>query len=706
MLKFIRKYQLIILAVGGSLLMVVFLFQPIIGKISPDPRKAAEAKLADGTTFNGFDFQQASLDIAILKRVFPRAFYPIDQGGLGLEPGSEEKSELHWLLLSKQAKDAGLVGDAGEGRTWIPTIAQREATAVVQQQLQQGALDFSNAQQALIELTAQVETALTRNVALATGMARGMTEDDVYRTMATARGIERLYRVFASIPAYSDLGAMHAAKDRFDTVAVDAAVIKGDLFADSIAIPSESELQAFFDQYAASAPSDNDYFIGYTQPARAKLGWITLNKAEIEASIEIDRVELNKIWRTDRNLPEGTRKYPGDFAGERRNIEAAYREQRAFDIMFEADKIIRSQVLQSTRGLSKEGDFYTLPDDWNSTRPTLESIAQAVVTGLKEQLKVDFPLPTVEIQTDRWLNSRQLSTIPGFGAAGYRIGQRQLPTYLIPQATDSNDPAALLTIQSQIPIVDPAAEDQDGNRYYAVVYELKAAGPSESIDDAGRDQVLKDYRTVKGYEMLAAAADQLKEEATQANDLAPAITTALAMGADDAQRPGVARNILVSKQSVVRGRLASNVEPQLNTPAFRDAVTQAASSLDQLTPPDQIDQSPIIIAAPIPGAKSLALAKVIAPRPLTSDQFKAQIGGILTNESQNQIRDAITATETSPFTLDTLSERYGYTRIKKRKDEVEAQPETQADPESDADPASDSASDSDSVDTTDTPAED
>ena len=687
MLKIIRKYQLIILAIGGSLLMVVFLFEPIIGKISPDRRKATVAKLADGTTFNGFDMERANFDLSVLKRVYPRMFASIEQGGLGLKAGSEESTERHWLLLSKQATDAGLIGDAGEGRTWLPIIAQREAASFVQEQMQQGLITSQEqAIESLAAMTAQVETALRRNVSLATGMMRGINENEVYRTLATARGIERLFRVFSSLPAFSDLGAMHAAKSRYDSIAVNAVLVKADIFASSIPVPSESELQAFFDQYKADTPADNDYRIGYTQPTRVKLGWLTLNTQTIETAIVIDRVELNKIWRTDHTLPEGSQKYPGDFAGERLNIEKAYRAQRAFDILFEADKLIRSQVLQATRGFSKDENFFVLPDDWETTRPTLESLAQSVVDGLLEQLNITIPLPTVQIHSDRWLSSRDISALPGFGTASYRIGSRSLRTVLLPQVSQSQEAAALLTVQPSVPIVNPAAEDAMGNRYYAIVYDINPAGPADSIDDAGRDTVLNDYRTIKAYELLSQNLDTLVAKAAAENDLAPAIDAALALGDDDIRRPGVARNLLVQSENIARGRLALFVDPGLNAPEFRDAVSAAAKGINQLTTPETIAQSPIIAAAAIPSAKGIGLAKIIAPRPITDEDFRANLTQNLNQESGKEIRDALNQAAASPFSLDTLSKRYGYIRIKKRAGE----PEPKSESETPEEPATDS----------------
>lgn len=671
MLKIIRKYQLIILAIGGSLLMVVFLFQPILGKLSPDPRKATVGKLADGTKLSGFDFQYASSDLAILKVVAPILLLPDGSGGLGIEQGSGDTAELHWLLLSKQAQDAGLVGDSLEGQSWIPELAQRNALLQLQQQVQQGAIQFNSQfeyQQALATLAPQYEGPIARNIALAAGRT-GATEADVYRTLAKARGIDRLFRLFKALPAYSDLGLMHAAQDRFDTVAVDAALIKGESYIQSIPVPTDAELQAFFDEYKAQSPSDNDLLIGYTQPSRVKLGWLSLNKQIIQSTMEIDRVELRKTWTLDRKLPEDQRKYPGDFAGERANIEVAYRDQRAFSILFEADKIIRAKVLASTQGLHKEGNYYELPEDWDSKRPKLEDIAQAVVTGLQEQLNVTIPLPSVEMHTDRWLTNQDIAFLPGFGGASYRIGSRAIRTPALPNINDTEESAELLTIQEMLPIVDPAAEDQVGNRYYAVLYAINPAGPADSIEDAGYDRVLRDYRTVKAFEMLNENLPYLLAQAQFTNDLSAAIDAAVAMGDADTARPGVARNLLVGSQGVARGRLASYVEPGLNTEQFRDAVIEATKGIDPLTSPDAVAASPIYVVASVANAKAIAIAKIIAPRPITVEDFQSQLALILNNEAGTQIQTAVSETQDFPFALETLSSRYGYTRIKKRADE-------------------------------------
>jgi hypothetical protein len=671
MLKFIRKYQLIILVIGGSLLMVVFLLEPVLTRLSPDPGKATAATLSDGSRFSRNDMSRASFDINVFKRVYPRLLMPVDQGGLGLDISDESNTELHWLLLTKQAQDAGLVGDDAEGRTWVQVLAEIEASAQFRAEDQQGLITSEQqANERFLELTQQIEQILVRNINVSLGMMRGLTEDDIYRTLAKARAVQRMYQLYQSTPSFSDMGAIQAAKNLGDAIAVDAAVVTGSMIAPAIPDPSEEELQAFFDEHKDDNPQTSDLGIGYVQPSRVKIGWLTLDKNAIMNAIELDRVELRKIWRRDRELPENQRQYPGDFAAERAEIEAAQRDKLATDLMIEADRIIRAQILQTTRSLSKQGDRFILPDDWEQKRPDLEAIAQAVVSGVKEQFNVDIPLPSVEIRTDRWLGAMEIAQSGQFGMSAYRVGSRSLNAFQIPLILDDPETAALIKAQVGIPLADPAATDSMGNRYYALVYDRRPAGAAESIDDAGRDKVLADYKAVKGYQLLADNIGLFNQAIAGSGDLAPAIDAALALAPGaDIERPGVARNILVRAESVSRGNLATRVEPALNTETFRSAVMSATENLDPLTTPEQVAQDPIAVTVAIPKQRAVALSSVVAPRPLTAEQYNSQINQLVLLEGARELRAAVEESGRTPFELETLKSRFGVEVVSRRDDD-------------------------------------
>lgn len=667
MLKFIRKYQLIILVVGGSLLMVVFLLQPILTRLSPSPLKAKVATLSDGTTFTREDIQRASASLTLLGRSNPRALQPRSVGGLGLEGmGSDDKTKaaLHWLLLADHARKYGLVGEAGDGASWIQEIAEIEAFIQVRTEAQQGMLQTAQEQeQRLLDLKGQIISIINRNAGIAANEMRG-TMEDVYRALAEARGMYRLMSGLDTLPAYSDINAIAAAEQLFDSVAVNAVLIDSNTVAGAIEDPIDEELQSFFDEYKAVNAQENEFGIGYVQPTRIKLGWLTLNKNVFMNAIEVDRVELNKMWRQDRDT------YPGDFAAERFALEQRYREEKATDMMVEADRMIRAQVLAKTNTLTKREGVIELPSDWSENYPKLDEIAQAVAERINEQFKVSLPTPEVVLVGDRWLNQNDISTQPGVGMSVYRIGSRQIPVYALPQFFEPDAPTNIgLDVQPLLPIVDHAATDQAENRYYTMVIDVREAGPSDTIADAGRDRVMRDYKSLKAFQLLEARADGLVELVRNSDDLAAAVDEIMSMvnNSTEVTRPSVLRQLLVRKDSIDRGRVSSFVDPRLNTESFRDAVIAATSDLDPLTDPETLQQNPVVVSQALPKSRSLALALVLAPRPLTAEEFMARANQAIQQTSREELLDA-GYFENNPFSFEALSQRYGLEMLKTDED--------------------------------------
>ncbi|MEX0876444.1 MAG: hypothetical protein WD114_03200 [Phycisphaerales bacterium] len=673
MLKFIRKYQLIILAVGGSLLMVVFLLEPVLTRLSPSPQKARIATLEDGSNINRGDIHSANDAINLLKRVNPRALGTRSQGGLGLDSSSEDSTALHWFLLVRQARQAGLVGGPGDGAAWIEEIARTEAIIQIQEEARQGLFqNEAQAEQRMLELAEQIIPVIDRNATIATG-SRGGTMEETYAILAEARGVYRLLSAVRSLPAYSDVNAIHAAHELLDAVAVNAAVLGSDLVVSAIEDPSEQELQAFFESHAGQAPAEHEYGIGYVQPTRLQVGWLTLEKNTFMNAAEVDRVELNKIWRQNRD------QYPGDFASERFDLERRSRDEQATAMMIEADRVIRSMLLARTNSLPKREGLLVLPDDWESQRPRLENMAQMVVERISQQYSISLPTPEVTIIGDRWLNANQIASLPGYGSAAYRLGSMQVPTYALPQFFDMTEPNTTgLDVQTGLPLVEPAATDDTGNRYYAVILDVSEAGPADSIEDVGRDRVVRDYKSVLAYQMLAERSDEFRAAIESNVSLAPAIDLALALAEDDtANRPGVIRNILVRRNSINPGALASTVDRRLETEAFRSAVLQAAQDLDPLATPEEIAADPAPVVVRPPASRSVAIALLIAPRPVTTEQFRQVARAVVASASQEELTEAGMA-ENDPFTFEALAERYGLTVIQKDEDTPPAPPADEA----------------------------
>lgn len=666
MLKFIRKFQLVILAIGGSLLMVVFLLEPVLTSFQRSQLNRTVARLADGSKVTQFELDQSRSELELVRRVAPAVFLPKHQQGLGLSPDSAGDSDdhiYHWMLMSRMAVDAGLVGGAEDGRALIELELRAELSEAIQAlsfQVQQGAISPEEAMAQLGQYETTRRAQLDREVVIAAGSARNTTEDDIWRAMAKFTGAYRLMQLYLTAPAFSPEGAKAGLQDLYDSVAVNAAVIPGTVLGAGLADPTEEQLQAFFETLAGVNPAEHPDGLGYIQPGRVRLGWLVLDREAISAAVPADRVEMRKIWELDSRKSEGQRVYPGDFASERANIERDFRAGRTDQLMIEADRVIRAEVLRATRTLEREGTRMVLPEDWNDRRPRLDAIAEAIVERMREQ-GAPMRTPTVEIRDNTWLRSTDIDTLPGVGRSFFRVGSRTILTRELPTQIDARGTIETMNLQVGVPQADPAAQDTLGNRFYLLVLEHRAAGPALSIEDAGRDRVLADFKSAEGFRLLRDRLDTLRAAAAGENGVAGAIEGLMAdVDPSRVVRPGVLAGIRVSAEQITPSMQARFIDPRLNTPAFRDAVLEAVAGLDPLSPPEALTADPRVVAVALPGSRSVALARLIAPRPLTEEDFRSAMPMAIDQLGGRMMRQGIDAAGgADPFSFESLRERFG-----------------------------------------------
>jgi len=664
MLKFIRKFQLVILAVGGSLLMVVFLLEPVLTSFQKSQFNRTMARYADGSKITLFDVDRARSQLELAKRVAPVVFLPKQQGGLGLLSTSDGNDEniYHWILLERMAEEAGLVGGVEDGRQLVEIELETELLEITQRlrmALMQGAITGEEATEQLGQYESLRRQQINREVAQAAAYARGASEEDVWRSLAGFMGAYRLVQMYLTAPAFSPAGAKAGMRDLNDAVAVNAALIPGSVASEFVPEPTEEDLQSFFQDRAGATPAEDPYGIGYAQPARVRLGWLMLDREQMAQAVPVDRVELRKMWEADSRKPEGDRLYPGDFASERARIEQAYREAQTDQLMVEADRIIRAEVLRATRGLDRSGDTLVLPENWDAARPRLDAIAETIVTRLGEQ-GTSLPTPTVRIPENTWLGSEQIATLPGVGRSFYRVGSRTVLTQELPDQINEQGFLPGIGVQVGVPQVDPAAQDQMGNRYYLLVLGHRPAGPAESIDDAGRTRVIADYKAVQGFRMLEERLDEF--QAAAATEGVPAAVALAVENVDLSRvvRPGVLTNIRVSPLGVSPSSQSRFVDPQLNQEAFRDAVLEAAAGIDPMATPAAVAENPRSVAVALPKARAVAVARLVAPRPFTAEEFSNNLQGAINLLSGRALRAGIEANEESdPFGYESLRARYG-----------------------------------------------
>ncbi|MEM7622753.1 MAG: hypothetical protein AAF235_06070, partial [Planctomycetota bacterium] len=500
MLKFIRKYQLFFLAIGGSLLMVIFLLEPIIGNFAPDPSKREVATVGPGnTTVTSREMLNASFDVEAFERVLGN---PVIENQFG---GDADTASEHWFLLRREAEQAGLVGAPSDGRFLLRQNAQQIAQQIIQQEATQrfqAGQPLPTPEEQQQRTDEIVGTFLGRAEQFAA--SNRLPVERAYEAFAALGGVTRMVRLYQTAPRYSDRRAAEIVASEGSSLLADFLFVRVTDLPEptgGFPAPTDDELwdhvQRFGDVDSGASTDESPLGIGYRQPPRVKLEYLRLDAEGIRAAVEVDPIEVRKQWQ---------RENPGAassaFAAERESFERAVRLEEGSEIIDAADQIVRSELLKYTRGLEDQGAYKALPDDWRSELPDLEQIAAQVVAGVQERAGVTIPTPQVIRRTDRWLRPADISRLEGFGRAAFRLGAQSIPTRDIARfVREGGAEESLFTPQVGVPLVNPFATDTFGNRYYTTVLDAIGAAPPTELSEV-RTEALQGYDTERRFERL------------------------------------------------------------------------------------------------------------------------------------------------------------------------------------------------------------
>ncbi len=669
MLKFLRKYNVLILVVGGSLLMVVFLLQPVLTRLAPSPTSRKIGTIgADNKKVTQGDLQEASDDLRVLENIAP-----FIAATLQLQPNDEME---HYYLLLHEADRAGVVGGVDDGVSWIPQLAADQARLEQLSQYPQQYWSLIVSQpffaQAVSQRALQLEPQLMdRRQLLAQRF--GIPIERVDQALANARGIYRYRASYASTLRFSGPDALELSHERFDAALADVLVVPASVFQAQVPAPTEDQLLAHYEAHKSDIPGTGEFGFGYLQPASVKLEWLVLDPASFSAAVSPDPIEVRKRWQQNRE------KYTREFAEERARIESEFRTERAEDLMVEAESIIRREVLAKTRQLETDSAGYlVLPEDWSSRLPRMADIARTIVTDLADAEGVTVPMPTVEIRESDWLNAQDIASIPTIGRAMYRVGATPVRAPAIPLFVHENNTGEQIPMHAQVgaPLVDPPAIDQTQRRYYITVLDARAESPPDSIDDV-RDQVAADLTTRLAYDALLERAPNLDELAREQG--LPAVAQALPSPPDGAAQPAVDTDVLLTRNGATPLGAAELADPRVGqaTDFLDTAIDAAAQRLDPLAP---IGASPLADSIVWDDAKSpplLILARLKAYRPVTVEDFRARARGLLQSEARQMLTEATPEDAPNPFSFDALSKRANFILESRRDDDEPADEPTE-----------------------------
>lgn len=657
MLKFLRKYNTLILVVGGSLLMVVFLLQPVLTRLGPSQGNQKVATIGpDAKKVSAADIAEAGRDLRILEQIVPIFVMGLDLNG--------RNKEDHYYLLLHEAERAGLVGGVDDGALWIPDIAQQYAVLEQQQRLSQQGIpqqywpQFMNPQ-TISQRALQIEPELME---MRTQLAQryGFPIEWIDQALANARGISRLRSSYQNALRYSAPDALESARELLDSALADLLVLPSKLYEARVGDPTEEQLRAQFEEYRSFSPGEGDFGFGYLRAPAVKLEFLILDPRAFGAAVEIDPVEVNKRWKQDRV------RYPGEFADEKARIEAELRSLRAEGLMVEADQVIRREALARTRTLPKDDDgFAILPDDW--APPSMSDVAQAIVSSLSEREGVTVPLPEVQSLAGDWLTQSDIAAIEQLSRAQYRFGSVPVPVNILPLAVRGNrgPDAEGFPFEPQVgvPIVENPAQDAANRRFYITILAARPESPPDSIDSV-REQVALDVQTKLAFEALLADAPRLEGIAAEQG-----LEAVAALFADQEPPPAVNETIVVTPLSASRLNPNGSLDRRANDRDILGPIVDAAR--ERLDPTAPIGSSALkdsIVSSSSKATRSLVLARLTAYRPVTIETYRTLASRLVRSEEARELAEATEAGDPDPFSYDALVARFSYVRVKDKED--------------------------------------
>lgn len=659
MLKILRRHNKVILVVGGTLLLIAFLIPQAI-------RQVGKAKLGKSVgTMDGRKISMANWDESSRELSALRTFFQDIRGDLPitLEKGHEAE---HWLLLTAEAQNAGMVGGANEGASLLPIMAEETVRAYYQQQYRQYA-DYviqsqpDQYQQAVSN--AHLRMAAARSKAAGAGR---LTLDEFDAALAKMRGVFRMLDTYANAERLSAQEALALAKDRADSVLVDAAFLSARRLADEALTPSVEDLQAQFDRFKELKPGEGEFGIGYKLPPRVKVEWIELSRPAIEGALRISLIDVNKHYAQNRD------KFPGPLDTEREKVEAELRKAQADQIMGEAESVVRAEIATALRPLERDGDYRKEPEDWASSRPSFPKLAEQIVAAVQETEKVTIPTPSVGVRDAGWLDGVMLSKLPGIGTTQIKFGQQ---TITFPQAAMSvrelAGPSVLLT-QVGITPLDLPAVGRDGSKYFFTVLAAAPESVPTGIDELLDPEALTtDWRAMKEYDVLASstaefaarvASEGMEKFAESFGEFTP---RELPLGETELKakpRVEVAKNARVLQDRT--SGLASAAE---NAPEVVNEVRKQASSIDPMTPIDSVPLDDRVVATSLPSKLGVLVCQINGIEPLTRETLPSWADYAVRMHQQEAFKGVGIP---FPFRYDALRQRHAFA-MKAREDDAD-----------------------------------
>jgi len=495
MLKFLRQYNQWILVVGGTLLLITFLMPTAIQSCAQQSAVsgAVWATYSGGQKVTGADLENARQEMQI-----------IELAGSGmLQQLGADREPAHWWLLAHEAKQAGLVGDLGDGEALLVAMAERRA----EEAKTNGTLNAIGTTPDQLMALFMRESRASRDTVL--GALTKM--QGVFRLVSLATNVDRISdRRLENTAALASLGM----SGRLCVIDARASTTIEATAADDAALTAH--FTKFADKLAPLATMKGRENFGYRVPDRFKLEWMTIPRATVEAGLqnapELATLALKKRFALD------PAKYgaPTDGSAQFATYEATVRSTTLKELVDERveaiAKFASDQLVLPQRTLKRDGIHFVLPTDWSTQMVALEALAQSIAT------EFSVPAPSYASSGTDWLVVGDLDTKLGFGGLMTdRFGQPTSLSTMILGAKELSKPNDLAPFQ--VNVASPPFKSPTGDVTFVRLIAAEPSRAAAALADA-RDAVAADVAALSRFEWLeqneAALAKQAVDEGLEA----------------------------------------------------------------------------------------------------------------------------------------------------------------------------------------------
>ena len=648
MFKFFRKFNKVILIIGGCVLMVAFLVPQAVTMFAPGQGDITLGEV-HGQEITNASVRSADFELALLQNMGLGAGLPTLIDGRPLDDG------LSWILLQADAREMGLWAGDAEVQTALTAVGVDDAALAELAAARNITPDF--VRQAVRHwLIAEQYRELAAGIAYdnrgAGGLSPAMQKVEVYNQFAREaeqfRDNPQMLQYFSALAALEMRGTHRLSRPLLTHFIRDtAATISGRLLlvdADPAAggNPTDDTVRQLFETYKDVLPGGGEtYPFGYRIPDRVKLKYLQLTRGALQEAVDVGYAEVLDYYRQNKAM------FTAGEEGEAPDSPTPVVRQQIEDqlISRETERLrarvvdeVRSILAEDLRGLSEENGYTRLPADFSPL--PLSTVAARV----EERLGVKLNVTDV---TDRWVPTTELSELEGIGFSAIG-GVRGVffPRYVVmarPLVEDPQQVPRQLRLQAGTP--SEVLQDFDGNSYLFRLTAVEPAHAPESLDDV-RDEVERDAKTVAAYEALTQTADAWRQRVIDEGlDAAAGSADAVVQSVGPFQREAGLEGEVPDVQGIGQSK------------AFVDA---AFALVDHVPVDADVSELPLeerVAVTAVPGRTALAVFVLEGYEPLTPSGFRQQLAGGATLMVSSALDRNV---EADPLSLDNLARRTGF----------------------------------------------